>query len=122
MTLVTNQPAGVIEPAVRRVVEEVDPRLTILTVRTMEEQVALSFNPETFFCSAVKLPDVEDADSPRVVFEERISMLRDLSRALDSLFHAFLNTRASSGWESKTGVIRRWITQPAKQLELVGQQ
>jgi hypothetical protein len=46
MTLVTNQPAGVIEPAVRRVVEEVDPRLTILTVRTMEEQVALSFNQQ----------------------------------------------------------------------------
>jgi predicted permease len=46
MMLVTNLPSGQIEPAIRRVVEEVDPRLTILTVRTMEEQVALSFNQQ----------------------------------------------------------------------------
>jgi ABC-type antimicrobial peptide transport system permease subunit len=46
LTLVTNQPAGAIEPAVRQTLAEVDPRLTILTVRTMEEQVALSFNQQ----------------------------------------------------------------------------
>jgi len=46
MTLVTRLPAGVIEPAVRQAVAEVDSRLTILTVRTMEEQVALTFNQQ----------------------------------------------------------------------------
>jgi len=34
------------EPAVRRAVAEVDPGLTVLTVRTMEDQVALSFNQQ----------------------------------------------------------------------------
>jgi len=92
------------------------PRRCGLNVEAGGKQISLFFNPEMFFCSGVKLPDVEDADSPRVVFEERISMLRDLARALDSLFQTFLNTRASSGWESKTSTIRRWITQPAKQL------
>jgi hypothetical protein len=46
MALVTSQPASVMEPAIRRVVAEVDPSLTILTVRTMEDQVALSFNQQ----------------------------------------------------------------------------
>jgi len=86
------------------------PRRCGLNVEAGGRQVSLHFNPETFFCSGVKLPDVEDADSPRVVFEERIAMLRDLSQALDALFHTFLSTRAGSGWESKTSVIRRWIT------------
>ena len=30
-------------------------------------------------------------------------MLRDLAKSLDSLFHAFLNTRASAGWEASDG-------------------
>jgi len=94
------------------------PRRCGLNVEAGGKQVSLHFNAETFFCSGVKLPDVEDADSPRVVFEERIAMLRDLSQSLQSLFHAFLSTRASAAWESKTSAIRRWITQPAKQLAL----
>jgi predicted permease len=46
MALVTDQPASVMEPAIRRAVAEVDPSLTVLTVRTMEDQVALSFNQQ----------------------------------------------------------------------------
>jgi len=46
MALVTNQPLGVIEGDIRRAVAEVDSNLTILTVRTMEDQVALSFNQQ----------------------------------------------------------------------------
>jgi ABC-type antimicrobial peptide transport system permease subunit len=34
------------EPAIRRAAAEVDPNLTILAVRTMEDQVALSFNQQ----------------------------------------------------------------------------
>jgi len=44
IALVTNQPISVIEPAIQRTVAEIDPTLTILTVRTMEDQVALTFN------------------------------------------------------------------------------
>ena len=86
------------------------PRRCGLNVEAGGKQVSLHFNAETFFCAGVKLPDVEDADSPRVVFEERIAMLRDLNQSLQALFHAFLSTRASSAWESKTSAIRRWIT------------
>jgi predicted permease len=44
IALVTNQPISVIEPAIQRTVAEIDPTLTILNVRTMEDQVALTFN------------------------------------------------------------------------------
>jgi hypothetical protein len=86
------------------------PRRCGLNVESGGKQIQLFFNPETFFASGVRLPDVEDADNPRVVFEERIGMLRDLGRSLDALFGAFLNSRASSAWEGKTSTIRRWIT------------
>ncbi len=46
MTLATSQPASVMEPTIRRAVAEIDPNLTILAVRTMEDQVALSFNQQ----------------------------------------------------------------------------
>jgi predicted permease len=46
MALVTSQPVSVMEPAIRRVVAEVDSNLTILSVRTMGDQVALSFNQQ----------------------------------------------------------------------------
>jgi ABC-type antimicrobial peptide transport system permease subunit len=41
--LVTNLPAGVLEPAVTRILSGVDPNLTINSVRTMEQEVALTF-------------------------------------------------------------------------------
>ncbi len=44
--LVTNATAGSLEPVLRRVFAEVDPNLTINSVRTMSDQVALSFDQE----------------------------------------------------------------------------
>ncbi len=87
------------------------PRRCGLVLESASQQITLFFNPESFFCSGVKLPEVEDAESPRVIFEERIAMLRELTQSLDQLFGTFLTTRASASWESKTSTIRRWITQ-----------
>ena len=44
--LVTNAPAGAVEPMVTRVLAAVDPNLTINSVRTMEQQVDLAFDQE----------------------------------------------------------------------------
>ena len=46
MMLVTNAPAGTIEPLVTRVLSEVDPNLTIISVRSMQQQVDLTFEEE----------------------------------------------------------------------------
>ncbi len=76
-------------------------------------------NAETLGVGSAKLPEVEDADTPRTLFEERISLLRDLAKMLDALFATFLRVRASSSWEGQTGVIRRWIMQTAKPMAAV---
>ena len=44
MMLVTNASPGLLEPLLTKTLAEVDPNLTITSVRTMEQQVALSFD------------------------------------------------------------------------------
>jgi predicted permease len=46
MMLLTNQSTGVLLPTLTRMFAEVDPNITIISVRTMEEQVALTFDQE----------------------------------------------------------------------------
>ena len=91
------------------------PRRAGLVLESGGKQFQLTLNCETLGCAGVKLPDVEEAEDARVVFEERIAMLRDLSQTIDSLFHAFLRTRAGAAWEGQTTSIRRWILQTSKQ-------
>jgi hypothetical protein len=95
------------------------PRKVGMILEQAGNQYSLTFNPETFGCNAAKLPDVEEAETPRVLFEERITLLRDLCGALDALFATFLKHRASSAWEGQTGNVRRWILQPAKPVAAV---
>jgi predicted permease len=53
--LVTNTPPGVLEPLLTRTLAELDPNLTIVSVRTMEQQVALSFDQERAVASLAGL-------------------------------------------------------------------
>ncbi|MCS7032841.1 MAG: queuosine salvage family protein, partial [Phycisphaerae bacterium] len=59
--------------------------------------------------SGLKLPEVPEADTPRVLFEERIALLRQFGQVLDGLFEEFLRRRISAGWEQETAAIRNWI-------------
>lgn len=90
------------------------PRKAGLLLHASGQDFSLTFNPEIFSIGSAKLPEVEDADTPRTLFEERISLMRDLCRVVDSLFAAFLKIRASGSWESQVAGIRRWILQPVK--------
>ncbi len=53
--LVTQVPPGILEPEVKRVLAQADQNLTINTVRTMDEQVALTFDQERAVASLAKL-------------------------------------------------------------------
>jgi hypothetical protein len=90
------------------------PRKAGLMLNSNGQDYAMTFNPEAFAAGSAKLPEVEDAETPRVLFEERIALLRDLSRTLDAMFDAFLKIRASSSWEGQVNGLRRWIMQPMK--------
>lgn len=91
------------------------PRKVGLILETAGKQYQFKFNCETFGCSATVLPEVEEAEDARVLFEERIVMLRDLAKGLDALFQTFLKMRASSAWEGQVNTIRQWIMRPSKQ-------
>jgi predicted permease len=53
--LVTNTPTGTLEPLLTRTVAEVDPNLTITGIRTMQQQVELSFDKERAVASLAGL-------------------------------------------------------------------
>ncbi len=55
MMLVTNLPPSVLEPTLRRVLAGVDPNLTIINMRTMNDQVALTFEQERSVASLAEL-------------------------------------------------------------------
>ena len=74
---------------------------------------------EGFSFGSLKLPGVEDAENPRVLFEERIALLRDFCSMFDALFATFLKTRASSSWEGATGQMRKWIAQSSRSNAMV---
>lgn len=90
------------------------PRKTGLVIETAGKQYTLNLNAESLACGGVVMPEVEEAEDARVLFEERIPMLRDLCSGLDALFHAFLKVRLSSSWEGTTSTLRKWILQSSK--------
>jgi hypothetical protein len=90
------------------------PRRAGLIVEASGLQYTLNLNAETMAVGSLKLPEVEEAESPRVVFEERVGTLREVNKALDALYDTFLKVRATSGWEGYTSGVRRWIVQAAK--------
>lgn len=90
------------------------PRKAGLVLDADGQQFTLTFNPEAIGFGSAKLPDVEEAETPRVLFEERISLLRDLCGTVDGLFEAFLKVRTGGGWEGQMLNIRKWINQPIR--------
>ncbi len=85
------------------------PRRAGLILDVARQQYTLSLKAESMAVGSAKLPEVE-ADTPRVLFEERIALLRELGKTIDGLFETFLKIRASSAWEGQANAIRRWIT------------
>jgi predicted permease len=55
ITLVTNLPPGQLEPQITRMLADVDPNLTINSIRTMQQQVNLSFDQERAVASLAGL-------------------------------------------------------------------
>ena len=90
------------------------PRKAGLVLDANGQQYALTLGAESLAVGGGKLPDVEEADSPRVLFEERIALLRDLCKAIDGLYHTFLKLRAGSSWEGYVGAVRKWVLNAAK--------
>lgn len=87
------------------------PRKVGLILEASGLQFSFKLAAESLAISGLKLPEVEEAESPRVVFEERVGMLRDFNASMDALFGAFLKVRMSSNWEGEVDGVRKWIAQ-----------
>jgi hypothetical protein len=100
------------------------PRRCGLTLEHAGAQYVFMLNAETLAVTGLKLPEVTDADTPRTLFDERITQLRDFGRLLEDLFAAFVRARAGSAWEGATVGIRKWIGSlraggvPVRRMEL----
>lgn len=90
------------------------PRRAGLVIDAFKQQFSLNLNPEAMALGTAKLPEVEDAETARVVFEERVTLIRDLCHGIDGLFETFLKLRASSAWEAQVSGLRKWIMEPTK--------
>jgi hypothetical protein len=90
------------------------PRKAGLILDASRQQFSFNFNAETFAIGSLKLPEVEEAETPRVLFEERITLLRDFCETIDSLFESFLKHRSGSSWDGQTTQLRRWIQQSGR--------
>jgi hypothetical protein len=85
------------------------PRKAGLILDAFKQQFSFTLSAEGFAFGGAKLPDVEEAETPRVLFEERIALLRDMCRGVDALYAAFLKLRCSGSWEGQVSAIRKWI-------------
>ena len=85
------------------------PRKAGLTLSDGESQWSLTWQADKTHASAVQLPDVEEAQSPREVVDTRLHHLRKLLELVDGIYQTFLETRTSSGWPAARGEISKWI-------------
>lgn len=85
------------------------PRKAGLTISDGESQWSLTWQADKTQASAVQLPDVEEAQSPREVVDMRLQNLRKLLELLDGIYQTFLETRTSGSWPAHRGEISKWI-------------
>jgi hypothetical protein len=90
------------------------PRKAGLIIDASGMQYSLTLGAETFGFGALKLPEVEEAENPRVVFEERVAMLREFCKMFDAMYDAFLKIRSGAAWEGHSAAIRKWITRTGR--------
>ncbi len=95
------------------------PRKAGMVLDASGHTYALTLSAEGLSVGSAKLPDIEEADDERAVFEQRIDLIRDLAKAIDALFDNFLKVRCGSAWEGQTANVRRWILSFAKPVAAV---
>lgn len=76
----------------------------------------LTLAAESMALAGLRLPEVEEAENPRVLFEERIALIRQACQTVDGLYSAFLKQRVSGKWESAASTIRRWIATAGRKV------
>jgi hypothetical protein len=86
------------------------PRKAGLIVDHENQQFSFKLLAESMTFNSTKLPEVEDAETPRALFEERVSLLADCCHAVDVMFKSFCALRLdTAAWSAITINITAWI-------------
>jgi len=103
------------------------PRKAGLLLSDGEAQWELTLQADKRVVSSVKLPEIEEAATPRELVERRLELTLKLAEALDRAYTTFLTQRASGGWPGKREAMRKWVRSrvqpravPAEPREAVG--
>jgi len=84
------------------------PRKLGLVLAIDNQLFPFTLQAETLAVGGLKLPEVDDADSPRVLFEMRIALLREFIETLDRVIEKFVEVRVSGAWPGIVKKIRDW--------------
>lgn len=84
------------------------PRKAGLIIDFKGDGFNLTLTGESLAVTTLRLPDVEEADTPRTLFEERITLLRAFDTAIGSMFREFIIERFN-GWAAAVEQIQAWI-------------
>jgi hypothetical protein len=80
-----------------------------LQIAAAGEAFSLSIRSDVMHYGGVQLPLPEEVSTPRDIFEDRMDKLRDMIRASDDVFLAFVRKRLSSRWPQTLNAMRSWI-------------
>ena len=85
------------------------PRKAGLILDAHGSQYTFTIAAELMAISGLAMPEVEKADTPRTLLEERITQLREFAKSIDELYQAFLQERCTATWNERAVQIRKWI-------------
>jgi hypothetical protein len=75
----------------------------------------LTLTADSLTVTTLRLPEIEDADTLRVLFEERITLLRNFDFLLSLCFNAFVEDRRMH-WPARVSEIQKWIESHVKPI------
>ena len=82
----------------------------IVADEASSEQWELTFQSDMMILSSIKLPDPDEAQSPRDVIEARILSCRRIAEIFTGMYAKFLSVRMDpNAWATRREAISKWI-------------
>lgn len=86
------------------------PRKLGLLLSDGEHGFELALQGDQLIVGACKLPDIEDAESPREITDARILLTIRLAEVLDDIYADFIDHRTTEAWTTSRDKIKAWIS------------
>ncbi|MEM0914361.1 MAG: hypothetical protein AAGK09_07085 [Planctomycetota bacterium] len=95
------------------------PRKFGLLLSDGEYQWELTLQGDRYTVGAAKLPDADEAQTPREIVEHRLFATRRLLELIDAMFNVYVGLRMSDRWPTTRGAMQAWIKERVEAAEPV---